>query len=127
MKANQLFGTGSRGMGVSWVAICLVRRLASQDPLGHRICSSQFHHTHERAVPRFGGIALAVAFLAVALAAFVLLRFEPLQRQSNLTLLLGGLAMFGVGLWDDFRPLGAKKKLLLQLLISTLVYLGGIQ
>src|SRR5207249_233848 len=37
------------------------------------------------------------------------------------------MAMFGVGLWDDLRPLGAKKKLCLQILISAAVYFYGVQ
>jgi len=45
----------------------------------------------------------------------------------NLPLVFGALAMFAVGLWDDFWPLGARKKLLLQIVIAILVYYFGIQ
>jgi UDP-GlcNAc:undecaprenyl-phosphate GlcNAc-1-phosphate transferase len=86
-----------------------------------------FHHANETPVLRLGGIAFAVAFVAVAIAACVLLRFEPLRNQANLTLFLGALAMFAVGLWDDVRPLGARKKLCLQILIAGAVYFCGIQ
>src|SRR5439155_17063693 len=78
-------------------------------------------------IPRFGGIALAGAFVVVSLVVCVWSSLQPLQNRTYVTTLLSALAMFGVGLWDDFRPLGARKKLLLQVFIASLVYWCGVQ
>jgi len=125
MMFEQMLTCGIIGILVSWLAIWLVRRncLLHAGDAGVR----HFHHTHETPVPRLGGIAFAVAFVAVSAAACALLNFEPLRNNANLTLFLGALAMFAVGLWDDLRPLGAKKKLCLQILIASAVYFCGIQ
>ena len=34
--------------------------------------------------------------------------------------------MYGLGLWDDLKPLGARKKLLGQIATATLVYFMGL-
>lgn len=85
-----------------------------------------FHQTHTAPVPRFGGLALALALLVVAVAAVLIKRDWEITFSG---LLLAGtvLAMFVLGFWDDCRPLGARKKLMGQTLISVLAYLAGCQ
>ena len=78
------------------------------------------------AVPRLGGIALAAAFLASAIFAFVLHPHDFGLVKKPLVFVVGVLAMFGLGLWDDFKPLGAKKKLFGQVLIASSMYAFGI-
>jgi UDP-GlcNAc:undecaprenyl-phosphate GlcNAc-1-phosphate transferase len=41
-------------------------------------------------------------------------------------ILLGSLLMYGLGLWDDLKPLGARKKLVGQIAIASLVYYMGL-
>jgi UDP-GlcNAc:undecaprenyl-phosphate GlcNAc-1-phosphate transferase len=84
------------------------------------------HHTHLAPVPRLGGLALAAAFVTVEL---VIALFFPEQRAhtpGRLAVLISSLAIFAVGFWDDLRPLGARRKLLFQVLISLAVYYFGI-
>ena len=86
MTFEQMLTCGIIGIVVSWLAIWLVRRnclLRAGSP-----AVRHFHHTHETPVPRLGGVALAVAFVAVAVAACALLRFDPLRNNANLTLVL---------------------------------------
>jgi UDP-GlcNAc:undecaprenyl-phosphate GlcNAc-1-phosphate transferase len=109
--------------GVIWL---IRRRWLVQAPGEGGAAHSQFHHTHDHPVPRLGGLALAASFITVVLAAWLILEGDPFEAHLNFTLVWGALAMFAVGLYDDFRPLGAKKKLALQVLISALVCLGGV-
>jgi UDP-GlcNAc:undecaprenyl-phosphate/decaprenyl-phosphate GlcNAc-1-phosphate transferase len=113
-----LLGVGIVSLSIPWIlrSKWATATQRGQDP----------HHTHDRHVPRFGGLALVVAFLVME--AFIRL-FLP--QHMNLVaergaVLLGALAMFLLGFLDDLRPLGANKKLLGQLLIAGLVYYCGV-
>jgi UDP-GlcNAc:undecaprenyl-phosphate GlcNAc-1-phosphate transferase len=75
-------------------------------------------------IPRLGGIGLAVAFVAVKLTALVF--FGSQWTTDHGAILVASMAMFGLGLWDDIRPLGAKRKLYGQLLIATMAYFMGL-
>ena len=84
-----------------------------------------FHHTHGKSVTRFGGVGLAGAFVLVAVLAAGFC-WERLRFSTDLVCVIGALAMFGLGFWDDCRPLGAKCKLAGQILIGGGVYLAGV-
>src|ERR1041384_8249862 len=85
-----------------------------------------FHHTHKTPISRLGGVALAVTFAVVALLVSVWFSADAAQARLNLVVVFSSLGMFLVGLWDDLRPLGARKKLLLQVFISTAVCSCGV-
>src|SRR5438309_1698397 len=125
MTLAQIVACGIVGTLTSWLAIWVVQRRSAHAGAASSAALNQFHHTHELPVSRLGGIAFAISFAAVAILACVFLAGQPLQRHS-MALITGALAMFAVGLADDLRPLGAKKKLLLQILISVLVYFWGL-
>jgi UDP-GlcNAc:undecaprenyl-phosphate/decaprenyl-phosphate GlcNAc-1-phosphate transferase len=85
------------------------------------------HHTKRQPVPRCGGLVLILVFLAAA--SFLLLN-NPLQSgaaQMGWLVLLGGLAMFSLGFADDLWRLGARKKLLGQIAIASVIAISGIQ
>ena len=86
-----------------------------------------FHHTHRAPVSRFGGVALAAAFAAVTLLIFLIVPEAAARFEHTMAIVLGGLAMFLLGLLDDIRPLGAKKKLIGQVLIAAAVCWSGVQ
>jgi len=86
--------------------------------------SSELHHTHKTPVPRLGGVALAAAFIIIELV--TLLFPEQHKWQERMVLAGSSLGMFGLGFWDDLRPLGAKRKLLVQVLIASVVCCFGI-
>ena len=115
---------GATGFLVAWSLIPLIQirtaRRVQSDKRG-------FHHTHETPISRFGGIAIAAAFVAVIIAAGFTFSFEPLRAVFRWGVILGSLAMFGLGLRDDFKPLGAKVKLLGQVGIASAVYFSGVQ
>jgi UDP-GlcNAc:undecaprenyl-phosphate GlcNAc-1-phosphate transferase len=83
------------------------------------------HHTHKAPVPRLGGIALAGAFVTLELCISLLFP-DHTNLHDRFVLLITSLAMFALGLWDDLKPLGAKRKLLGQVIISALVCCFGI-
>lgn len=93
----------------------------------HARAAVSFHHTHTAPVSRFGGVALAAAFALVALFAFLWFPVDGERLRVRLVVVVSSLAMFGLGFLDDCRPLGAKRKLLGQVVISLGVCLAGVQ
>ena len=86
-----------------------------------------FHHTHKTPVSRFGGLALAAAFVVVSVVGFIWFPADPVQTRTHIVIVVTSLAMFLLGFWDDVRPLGARKKLIGQVLIAVAVCFGGVQ
>lgn len=90
--------------------------------------SGEFHHEpNGEAVPRFGGVALAGTFVVAGLVYGIVEGWHVLLKREAITILLTSLAMFAVGMIDDIRPLGARKKLLLQIIIALCAYGFGLQ
>ncbi len=115
----------SAGFLVCWLIVPLIRRRFEKTLPSER--GNEFHHTHQNPVPRLGGLALAGGFTAVAIVASC---FSPIGQTpfaSRLAIIFSSLAMFGLGFWDDVKPLGAKIKLLGQCLIASAVFAAGIQ
>ena len=79
---------------------------------------------HDAPVPRLGG---APIMLATSLGLIVILTMSPENATIWFPVLLGSLLMYGLGLWDDLRPLGARVKLLGQVAIAVLVYWQGLR
>jgi UDP-GlcNAc:undecaprenyl-phosphate GlcNAc-1-phosphate transferase len=115
--------TGLLGMGIVFFLVPPILSYCRRSALARH--STDLHHTHKTAVPRLGGIALAGAFALLELC-ITLLFPDHTNPHDRLVFLGASLAMFGLGLWDDLKPLGAKKKLLGQILIASLVCCFGI-
>lgn len=113
--------SGVLGLGI--VVLLVPALLRILPPLERR---DELHRGHCGEVSRFGGVALAGAFIAVEL---FIARFYPEQRgrvPARFTVVLSSLAMFGLGFWDDLKPIGAKRKLAGQVLIALTVYYAGV-
>lgn len=82
---------------------------------------------HSLPTPNVGGMAIALASVATFLAWSFLVLPEAAYRPDILSMLLGGLAMFLVGFWDDTRHIRASVKFLLQFAIASAVFFGGVQ
>lgn len=77
---------------------------------------------------KLGGVSLVVAFTVVSLmVCFLYPAAWKDGGQVGLTVLLSGLAVFGIGLWDDFRPLGFRRRLILQALVAAFTCFQGVQ
>ena len=112
------------GLGVSASLVALILKVHRHYRWASR--KAELHHTHKVSVPRFGGIALVTAFISVVMFLRAVLGPLFLQESGCWKIVAASLAMFGLGLWDDFRPLGAKRKLGAQLLIASTAYFLGI-
>lgn len=123
------------------ICAMFARRLDIVDHPGER-------KIHSEKIPYGGGAGIFTAFFATLLTAYLVLIFgesnmpEKLQEfikahnnglfefasiKKLLTVFAGGVLVFALGLYDDWRPLSAKVKLLLQILAATLVWCGGVQ
>ena len=84
----------------------------------------QTRKRHAAPVPRLGG---APVMLATSLCLIVILVLTPENATAWFPVLLGSLLMYGLGLWDDLKPLGAKVKLFGQVSTAALVYWMGLR
>jgi UDP-GlcNAc:undecaprenyl-phosphate/decaprenyl-phosphate GlcNAc-1-phosphate transferase len=82
-----------------------------------------FRKKHDRNISRLGGIALMAAFTAAICT--VLHIGTPKANEWHAILICSAL-MFALGLWDDFRPIGAKAKLAGQVLIAVIAFQMGL-
>jgi UDP-GlcNAc:undecaprenyl-phosphate GlcNAc-1-phosphate transferase len=107
---------------VTWVATCV----GAIDRPDH------FRRIHQGAIPRLGGLALAIGVAAPT----ILTHLDPslglrAAGSSGLDdhwcLLIAGLVILAVGFVDDTRSLGPRMKLLGQALAVLTLYLGGIR
>lgn len=78
---------------------------------------------HVKSVPRVGGLSIFFAFSILFLG---LLLAGQLESREVLFIYAGCTLIFILGIADDFRPLGARVKLLGQILIAVLVYFAGL-
>jgi UDP-GlcNAc:undecaprenyl-phosphate GlcNAc-1-phosphate transferase len=112
------------GAGIVSLLVPLVLKECARGRISDR--RADLHHTHKRPVPRLGGLALAAAFVCIETFIALASPARGHETPERSIILLSCLAMFGLGLWDDLRGLGAKKKLAGQVLIALTVYFLGI-
>jgi UDP-GlcNAc:undecaprenyl-phosphate/decaprenyl-phosphate GlcNAc-1-phosphate transferase len=86
---------------------------------------------HERAVPRLGGVAIAVAFFSplLALSALDTGVAQTLREQPRLALGLavGGVVLGALGVADDTIGVRARNKFAAQLLVAVFAYAMGFR
>ena len=112
------------GCVASWLAIYLL--LASGLGQGGD-GEVQHHHTHTGVIPRVGGVGIAVGFVVAYLLCFFRYNEGDNQTVMHFAVAGGAGAAFLLGFIDDFRPLGAKRKLLAQILIAVFAYMCGLE
>src|ERR1039457_2266391 len=119
----QLLLGGLIGLATSVSLIPAILQASRRYGLASR--GGEAHHTHKLPVPRLGGIAFAASLLLVALLFSIV---EPgfLGQHDRWLIVVASLAMFALGLWDDLSALGARRKLLGQVLIASVTYFCGI-
>jgi UDP-GlcNAc:undecaprenyl-phosphate GlcNAc-1-phosphate transferase len=122
--AGMAIAAGLVGFATSWPILWLIIRRFARNPVSFR--SVDLHHMNGAFIPRFGGIALAAAFLSVELLVTLCGVASGAESLPRLITLSSSLAIFAVGLWDDVRALCAKRKLILQVMIALAVCCFGI-
>src|SRR5208283_799203 len=119
-----MLGCALAGLGIVFLVVPLALGAA---PLRKRLERGQdLHHTHQKVTPRLGGLALAVAFIGVEALIAVCWPRQWAQTPGQAVVAVSSLAMFGLGFWDDLKPLGAKWKLLGQVVIALSLYFLGV-
>ncbi len=102
----------------------LARRLGAITGPGGR-------HVHQSAIPRLGGVAIAIACCSPLAAIFwvdsAVARTVNEHWNQPLAVLCGGLSMCLVGAVDDVRGLRAGTKLIAQVVGATLAYMLGLR
>jgi UDP-GlcNAc:undecaprenyl-phosphate GlcNAc-1-phosphate transferase len=117
-------GSALAGFLVVFFGIRLLLKLSARGYLGHRV--PDLHHSPGTLVPRLGGLALAAAFTVIQLLTWNDQSRTGISALARAVLALSSLAMFGLGFWDDLSPLGARKKLLVQILIAAIPVACGM-
>lgn len=79
---------------------------------------------HDGEIPRLGG---APIMLSVSLALVIIYLLSPTTLGEWFPVMVGSVMMYALGLWDDLQPLGAKKKLIGQLMAAGTVYALGLR
>jgi len=83
---------------------------------------------HKRPVPRLGGVGI---FLSIVISLLVVILIDnSLIREIKpqvLSIVLGGLVMVGLGIYDDLRTVKPKVKVLFQMFASALLVLTGLR
>src|SRR5262249_17574808 len=100
----------------------VARRVGAVDAPGGR-------RVHAVATPRMGGAAVLGAYLAaggatLAVGAFPWIAGAELKRALG-AFLAGGVFIALVGVVDDIKGIGAKRKLLGQVIAATIAFAGG--
>ncbi len=105
-------------MLVSWIMTPVAKGLAHK--MGAVDIPKDERRMHNEPIPRLGGMAIFLGFLCSALL------FIPLTEQIR-GMLMGGIAVVILGMFDDIYALSAKLKLLVQLLAASIaVYHGNV-
>jgi len=79
-------------------------------------------HIHGKLISRLGGVAIVISFLGV-----IFLDKNIVLTKDIYGILLGGVIMFGVGIWDDFSEISWKKQLFFQALAISLIFIFGVK
>lgn len=98
-----------------------------QNEIQRRNTGAQPTESSRPAVSKWGALPLAASFVAVSILASMAFPDSAADSRQNWTILITGLAIFAIGLLDDFTPLGARRRLVLQSLVAAVACFQGVQ
>ena len=124
MNSLPFFIVALVGMGISVLFVRLILRHCKRTK--SLVRPAEIHHARSEPIPRFGGVALALAFLGVEALLFFAMPGQRTEVAGWHAIVFASIAMFVLGLWDDLWGLGARKKLLGQVLIAAALCWSGI-
>lgn len=128
MTINVWITAGVAGVCCGLVTIFLIRLLIL---VGFRRGWLDYPDTrkrHTRPVPPLGGVAIFPAFWGTILVVSLLQpSFMTAFAPEAPAVFVGAAAIFLLGLWDDFRPIGAGGKLMVQLLVGFWLWQNGLR
>lgn len=106
----------------SWLVIYYLLRLK----LGSPKSNLQHHHTHSGTIPRIGGVGIILGLLMIYFLYLAWFDAEENNSLVHFAVVSGAVGAFLLGVVDDFHPLGARLKFLIQILIAVAVYKCGL-
>ena len=111
------------GCLTSWLVIhlCVLSGMGQGGDAG-----PQHHHTHTGVIPRVGGLGIMMGFAITYLLCFIYLDARDNKSLIHYGIFVGAAASFLLGFIDDFHPLGAKVKLLAQIIIGVIAHQCGL-
>ena len=112
------------GCFISWLVIFLALK-AGLGRSESRL-APQHHHTHEGTIPRIGGLGIVASLSVIYLLSFFYLDKNDNQSLAHYAIFSGGALAFMLGFIDDLHPLGAKTKLLTQIILALLAHSAGL-
>lgn len=117
-----VFGCGVIGFGFAFSFIPLILK-GGEKVFPQRV---DLHDSQKAPISRFGGLALLLAFLGNELVVALVFPESRSQLSGRGVLMVSSVAMFMLGFIDDLKPIGAKTKLLGQILIAVGVCYAGV-
>jgi UDP-GlcNAc:undecaprenyl-phosphate GlcNAc-1-phosphate transferase len=116
-------------LSLSFVLTWWVRNTAISR--GWMTTPSTEHHIHTVPIPRLGGVAIYVSFVAVVgllLAVSAVFQIDlGLSLRTVLNILLPGTLIFLLGLYDDIYSVRPSVKFAVQAIAAVLLFLGGFR
>lgn len=101
------------------VLIPLVKRLSFKWGM---VAQPRQDRWHQQATPVTGGIAILFAFL---LALLIVTGITHTWNDIHWGMFIGSIIIFGIGLYDDYRPMSPQAKLIGQIIAATSVIVQG--
>jgi UDP-GlcNAc:undecaprenyl-phosphate/decaprenyl-phosphate GlcNAc-1-phosphate transferase len=116
--------------GIAYLLTPVVQRAALRHGAAH---APRARDIHQEPVPRWGGVAIYLAFLTAVLVSLAvmhlwlgrLVRWPTLM--AGFGVFLGGTLLSLTGAWDDLKELSAGKQMLVQLLCALVVIPFGVK
>ncbi len=122
-----------RAAGVAFLAATLVGAILTPVArafahrwglLDHALSSRK---VHGKPIPRFGGVAIVLAFYAPLFVNTEVGRQFYAHPQKAFGLFAGGVAIAALGVWDDLKGANAKTKFLVQFAVAGAMYALGFR
>ena len=123
-------GTFVASLFQSFVLTKFVRDLANRH--GWVTAPTLDRHLHSRPLPRLGGIAIFISFLASFAVALLLVRHNPglgfkLPGRTIITILFSATLVVVLGVYDDLRSAGPWIKFAVQGAAGVVLFAGGLR
>src|SRR5688500_18324050 len=119
-------------LAITAIVTPIVRDFALRRKLAHAPRADR--DMHQSPIPRIGGIAIAVGFMAPLVALFVLdtgisnfIQRDPEWLNYVIALVGGSIAIVAIGLYDDLKNANAYQKLAVQILVAGFVWGLGVR
>lgn len=87
----------------------------------------QPHHTHTEKISRAGGVGIIIGFFLTYCIFFILFDSKDNRSLMHFSVFFGACACFILGIIDDLKPIDAKLKFIVQILIAVFAHQSGLK